>query len=281
MSLAFLMLRNLTVLALTNRTLAGPEVQSSALVPINEIGGGGAVPVIAVFTDAAKADHRQIDGADIIGASVEVTLAIEVACFNRSAAKDGSGGDIFIPETDEGMEMTLDIIQRQAIVELQTGETPWARLWRACRLRVCGMNVIRGAASENSVRFAARRIEIELEVVSDPIPGAPLPPFWSDAFAALTGLGGNYARLVPTLQAVATGDPLPPWKQWRNELGLNDDAMTSIGVGPLEGVSDDDGGLIAVTELAGESATTTITVDADQATITDAADPDHPVPLVE
>lgn len=281
MSLAFLMLRNLTVLALTNRTLAGGEVRSSALEPINEIGADDAVPVIAVFTDAAKADGRKIDVADIIGAATEVTLAIEIACFNRAPAKDGNGAATFIPETDEGMEMTLDIIQRQAIVELQAGETQWARLWRSCRLKVCGLNILRGAASENGVRFAARRIEIELEVVSDPVPGAPLSPFWSDAFAALTSLGGNYARLVPTLTAVAGGDPLPPWKQWRNELGVNDDAMTVIGLGPLDGVAENNGDLIAASELSGEGDAATIAVDADQATITTDADPDHPVQLVE
>lgn len=281
MSLAALVLRNLTVLVLSGKTLAGDDVRSSLLVPINEVGNGDSRLMIAVFTDTAKADGRQIDGHDLIGASSEVTLALEIACFNQAPTKDGKDVEIFIPETDEGLETAIDIIERQALAELQAGESVWAVLWRSCRFKTCSLHAVRGAAIEKSIRFAARRVEIMLELVSDPVPGAPLPQVWTDVLAAFAAAGGNYAKLAATLQAVIGGTALPEWKQWRNELGINDDAAIMVGFGPLDDVTDDSGDLIKATVLSGEGNGAAITVDANGATLTPDADPAHPIDLVE
>lgn len=281
MSLAALVLRHLTVLALSGKTLAGEDVRSSLLVPINEIGDGDARLTIAVFTDTAKADGRQVDGHDLIGASIEVTLALEIACFNQAPTKDGGGVEIFIPETDEGLETAIDIIERQALAEFQAGESVWAVLWRSCRFKTCGLHAVRGAAIEKSIRFAARRVEIALELVSDPVPGAPLPQFWANVLAAFTASGGKYAQLATTLRALIGGETLPDWKQWRNELGINDDSAVSVGFGPLDGITAETGGLTAAAVLSGEGSDATITVDANGAKLTPDTDPAHPIDLVE
>lgn len=276
MSLAALVLRNLTVAALLDATLAGKNVSSSDILPINGIKPSTTVPIIAVFTDHAKADS--IDGNDLIGAQLEQTLAIEIACINAAPDADDSGVDL--PETDEGMEMALDVIQRQAIAILQTSESVMARLWRACAFKLCSISVIRGAAVDSGTRFAARRIEIGVQTVADPYPGQPLPKFWTDVIAAFAAVP-TLTKIATLITDVASGAILPPWKQWRNELGLNDEAMTSIGVGPLDGVVDGAGAVIGAAELSGEGNAATIAVDAEQATITTDANPDQPVPLVE
>src|SRR5262245_22778570 len=130
MSLALFALRALTVKALQGRTLAGNAVGSSAILPIDALAEESATPIIQVFTDTLSADEKDIEGRDLIGANVEITLAIEIACVTRVPTEDGQGQEIVIPQTDEGMEMTIDLIQRQAFLELQASSTTWGKLWR-------------------------------------------------------------------------------------------------------------------------------------------------------
>lgn len=288
MSLAALVFRNLTVAALLGKTVAADNVQSSDVEPVNEIAPGNVLPVVSVFTDAVKVEKSALDGFDLLGANTDVTLAIEIACTGRPARQVGSDGEsvaneqdaLFIPETDEGLEMTLDIIQRQAIAELQAGESDMAALWRRCVMDFKGINVMRGAAVERGVRFAARRIEIVANIIGEPYPGAPLSETWAAIIATMKADAG-LAKVGATVEALAGGVALPPWKQWRNQLGLNDDAMTMIGVGPIAGQVDDGGELIEATELAGEGLGATITVDAEGATKTLDDDPEHPIALFE
>lgn len=277
MSLAALIFRQLTVLALTGKTLAGAEVRSSMLAPLNEMADDSAVPVIAVFTDTSKGD---VQGGDMIGASVAVTLALEIACFRQAPTKDQNEVETFIPETDEGIEMTLDIIQRQAIAELQIGQTNWASLWRECKLKITALNAERGAAIEKGIKFAARRVEIVCELVSDPIPGAELPAFWGKALDALDAEDRTQG-FATLLRAVANGATLPDWKQWQAELGLTDAGMRTTGVAPFAESEADDGSIRPATELAGED------IDRDETirVVSDAATIQHgdgaPTPLKE
>lgn len=288
MSLAALVFRNLAVAALLEKTLAADNVRSSDVAPVNEIAPGSVSPGVTIFTDAAKAEKSAIDGLDLLGANIDVTLAIEIACTARSPQEIGPNGEVaaseedalFIPETDEGLEMTLDIIQRQAIAELQTGEGDTAALWRRCVLDFKGINVMRGAAVEHGVRFAARRIEIVANIIGEPYPGTPLSETWAAIIAAMKA-DAKLAKVGATVEALAGGVVLPPWKQWRNQLGLNDDAMTMIGVGPIAGQVEDDGDLVEATELAGEGLGATIMVDAEGATMRPDDDPDHPIALFE
>lgn len=279
MSLAALVFRNLTVVSLLGKTLSGSNVRSSDVEPVNEIMPGSVLPVISVFTDSVKADQRDIDGYDLLGANTCVTLALEISCWGRPPS--GSDGDDvpFIPETDEGLEMSLDIIQRQAIAELQTGESTMASLWRSCVLKFSGIRVMRGAAVERGVRFAGRRVEIDAEIIGEPYPGQPLPQTWVNIIAAMKA-DDALAQVGETVETLLNGDVLPPWKQWRNELGLRDEVVSAIGVGPLDGV-EDGGALIATTQISAEGDDSTVTVEADASTVTRDDDPDNPVTVIE
>lgn len=231
MSLSQLVLRHLTVLALLNKTLAGLEVKSSLLDP-NITEDSAAVPAIAVFTDSRSTERGDIHGKDIIGGDSTVTLALEIACVAKAPDKDAEGGETFIPQTDEGMEMTLDLIERQAVVELQAGQSVWANLWRTFACEVIGLRAERGAAAEKGIRFAARRLEIQCKPLTDPVPGAPLPPAWEAVFAAFEG-EDTVKKFAPLLRAAATGQPVPDWAQVQQSLGLALDEVTALGIVPM------------------------------------------------
>lgn len=269
MSLAKLVLRQLTVLSLVGKTLAGNDVMSSVLAPLNEVKDTEQRPVVAVFTDSAKADDAHISGRDIIGAQEVVTLALEIGIFTAAPPTDGDGETIVgIPESDEGMEITIDIIQRQAVAELQTGMSVFSDLWRAFVFRVVGTSTERGAGIQNGVRFAARRFEIQCETLSDPIPGQALPSEWERAIAALEG-DMRTATLGALVRTIAVGAPLTSWQQIKGELGLIEAAARMVSIGPLTGGDDDVGELIAATVVAGDDKDRgeTIKVDAAAATI--------------
>lgn len=279
MSLGSLVLRHLTVLALTGKTLAGGEVKSSTLEPINET--QNPVPVIAVFTDFARADDDRIEGNDIIGAQLIVTLAIEFACMTKVPTKDQQGFDLSIPETDEGFEVTIDIMHRQALMELQGGSTPWAKLWRDCRMVTRGITVERGASVEKTVKFAARRVELQMQIVADPVPGKDLTSFWTEALAAFDA-DDRTKQLAVTLRKLAEGDDLPDWRAWQAEIGLTDDGIRAIGVAPFVGAEVESGEGTVSIEIAVEDKSgqqDVMRVDGDGATLTRGAG--EPVELEE
>jgi hypothetical protein len=252
MSLANLVLRNLTVLALIDKTLAGREVRSSLLMPIDEMADAGmTLPVLAIFTDTSKTDAEHIEGRDMIGAMSTVTIGFEMAVFTAPAKTDQNGADIFIPESDEGFETTLDIMQRQIFAELQTGSSALADLWRRFVLRVVGMSVERGAGIDRGVRFAARRAEVRVNVISDPVPGQPLTPDWNDALTALAA-NNRTASMAALVRTVATGGVVPPWRTVQGELGLNDAEANAIAIAPFPDGLADDGGIRPANEVAGE-----------------------------
>lgn len=244
-----MVLRHLTVLALTDQTLAGKEVRSSLLEPLNEI-SAMPVPVIAIFTDIADADRQDVHGLDLIGADITVTLALETACFARPPEKDAAEADLMIPYTDEGLEMTLDILQRQALATLQCGGGSLSELWREVAMRSVGMSAMRGASIEKGTRIAARRLEIKLRPISDPIPGMPLPETWERVFTAFEA-DQRTVNFVPLLRSIAAGEPATDWEQTQRALGLTLGAVRALGIVPLDDQVPEE-----VTQLAGDDADT-------------------------
>lgn len=282
MSLNSLILRNLTVLALIDQTLAGKQVKSSLLVPINEVDrdeDGKVTPVVAVFTDQSRVDSDDVRGLGMIEADATVTVALEIACFVSAPAEKGEGIETFIPQTDEGMEMTLDLIRRQALAVLQGSNSTWAELWRAFAVKVVKMSDVRGASIENGVRFAARRFEMELKPISDPTPNGDLPELWEKVFTAFEA-DDRVSAMVPLLRAAAAGEVLPEWRQVQQQLGLTLAGVRAMGIAPLEGSTTNET-VTSATQLIGENADQAIdiTVSAGGATI--AIDGGDPIELVE
>ena len=236
MSLGNLMVRNLALMALRGRTLAKDEVRASLLMPLNDIKADQVVPVLAIYTDTAKAGAEDIEGRDFIGARATTTLAFEFACFTRAPVDKGvDSADtetvLGIPNTDEGMEMTLDIIQRQIFTVLQASDNSWSELFREFVLRGRGWEAERGASVEVGSKFAARRLEMMVQIIADPIVGRALPPAWDAAIAAFEA-NAPTAVFGSTLRKVAAGDPLPVWRTSQAELGLTRAGLRSIGIDP-------------------------------------------------
>jgi hypothetical protein len=255
-----------------------PSVRRPFYRSIDALAEESATPIVQVFTDALSSDEKDVEGRDLIGANVGITLAIEIACVTRAPAEDGKGQVIVIPQTDEGMEMTIDLVHRQTFVELQAANTTWGKLWRDFVLNVRSLSAERGSSGEKGVRFAARRIEIKLETVSDPVPGAPVSGVWVDilaAFAADPELG----PLVPALRAAAEGEPLADWRRAQAELGLALSGIRAIGISPIFETNEDAVPIASEATWDDADRNEAIAVDSEQATIAEGEG--QPLTLVE
>lgn len=202
MSLYRTALRALTVLALRAetpsgalRTLAGPHVYDSRNDPLDEIARGAPQPIIAVYTDedAAQAGVRR-----------DVSLVIEYAVNVRDRI-DGEEA-VWVPQTDDGLELTLDIVELEIRAALAADASPAAALWQRL-VTDRGEDVSRRAVldPDKAARLAARQLIWKLRLLPDPPAGGPLPPLLADIFALLEA-DPHYGPAVPMLRAIAGRD---------------------------------------------------------------------------
>ena len=188
MSLTRLAMRLAAGRALLNRTLAGVRVFDSAVDPIDQTIAESRQPILVLTTD----EHEVVTtGRDLGSGNHQCDLVIEVAIASRVEvpASDGSGGQITIaiPHTDEGMELTLDLMEHQVVCVLNRDDNDWSRAWMKLVPRVTRRLSRRGASAENGVRFAARQLVLTCDLVDTPTRGSTIEPdtAWGDVLAAM------------------------------------------------------------------------------------------------
>ena len=151
MSLTRLVMRLAAARALRDRTLAGPRVFDSAVDPIDQTIAETRQPLIVLTTDEHELD---VTGRDLSSGPHRCDLVIEIAIASRVEvpASDGDGGQISIaiPHTDEGMELTLDIMEHQVTRALTRDDTSWSRAWMKLVPRVTQRLSRRGASAETA-----------------------------------------------------------------------------------------------------------------------------------
>lgn len=237
MSIARLALRLATVQALSGQTLAGSRVVDSSIDSLEDAVRKEPGPVILVFSDEASGTAT---GRDLLTAGGQTVLAIEIIVAGAVEA-EGGGTTIMVPPTDAGLEITLDLIERQVRRALIAPAPAWAEMWRQLVARIDNVKVVRGAGSRKGVRYAARRIEVHCEPLSDPMPGGPAEYVWADFLALMeadTGEDG-LADLAPLVRVEIEGDTLSDWAQVQAALGLTLSGVRGIGVAPYIATGED------------------------------------------
>jgi len=235
MAIAALALRLATVRALMGRTAVGGRVTDSEIAPIDQrVGGEARAPALVVYTDDAVAEPQ---GRELIGIDWTLDLVVEFVVADQVKHQDAIA--VTIPETDQGLELTLNLIDRQIRRVLAADDTPWARLWRKLVVRIVKIDSQRGAGLKDGVRFAARQLVLKLQPLAEPDFGRPAEGVWAEFLEAL-GAEEDLAELVPLLAAEIQGEALPKWRQIQAQLALTEDGVRGIGVAPpyLEPVED-------------------------------------------
>jgi hypothetical protein len=251
MSLTRLVMRLAAARALRDRTLAGARVFDSAVDPIDQTIAETRQPLLVLTTDEHALD---VTGRDLSSGPHRCDLVIEIAIASRVEvpASDGDGGQISIaiPHTDEGMELTLDIMEHQVTRALTRDDTAWSRAWMKLVPRITQRLSRRGASSENGVRFAARQLVLTCDLVDTPVAGGTIAPnsAWGDVLVLMED-DPILANIASLLRAVIGGAPLADWHRAAETLGIPLEVANQIGIGPVEDLDADPQPLTDITFL--------------------------------
>ncbi len=193
MSLSRFALRVAACEALKGKTLAGDNVRDSAMGALVADDDGNLLiaedtPFISVFTDSSTCttvDDRSLRDTG----QLQVVLETGVTSVMATTDRDTGEKEIIagIPDTDGGMEATLDALTAQIHRTLSDPKNEWAEIWRRLS-RVQKIEVIRTAQDHQGTRLAARQIRVTANVLPDPVYGDPEEPgtLWAAFRAQLT-----------------------------------------------------------------------------------------------
>lgn len=247
MSLNRLVLRLLTVAALRGRTLAGEAVRDSMLTPLDGPAGlDQPVPFLAVYTDDGVSQPR---GRDLSTPGGTINLLIEFGVTAKMRFKLDSGEDDEVltpPPTDDRMELTLDVMERQIKIALADPLNPFAELWRALVSDVRSLATKRGAFADRGGRYAGRMLEIEVVPFADPPYGAPVTGIWNAILAAFEA-DPRLAQHVSLIRSLIVDDePLPAWQVLQAQLGLSSAEAGDMLITPVAGAEEGDIAIVTV-----------------------------------
>lgn len=247
MSLTRLAVRVAAVHALRGMTLAEDRVYDSSLTPLDTAIKEQPLPFLMVTTDMHE---REVTGRDLSHGEDMLDLVIEVAIASRVTVRTGDGEEdqIVIPNTDAGMEITLDLIEAQIASALTWHQTPWAGIFGALVPRIIKRSSRRGASAEDGNKFAARQIVLTCDPLADPITGQPIPAglAWDRFLTAVEG-DEDLAPLAPVLRLHIEGAEVPTWEAIGRALAIPIETVDALGLAPA--VLSDTGDPVVLTEI--------------------------------
>jgi len=266
MSLVSLALRVAVARALVGQTFAEARVYDSAIAPLDGVIAEERRPFIVVCSDQERA---KITGRDVPGPEREIDLVLELAL--ASFVPGEAGVEVLIPHTDEGLEVALDLMVRQSLRALLSGESAWSRVILALVPRIMKLETQRGAGADKGVRFAARQVRLVCDPIADPPFGQPVPNGspWSLWLAAAEADPATIPLRTLVTDAI-TGAALPNWETVRSELGLTREAARGIGIGPVGDLDEEPHA------LTGAMLTGAIQAEANEVTIEEQVPHGHP-----
>ena len=232
-------IRIATVRALRGRTLVGQNVRDSEIGPIEDIAADAPMPIITVYTDDGL---YRVQGRDLftVGGDSRVetgwlSLVIEIALTQRMVIADDGTMDVVQPKTDAAMEANIDFIERQVLAALSDTRNlaAWPEMWRRFATDVGDRQSERGTMSRDGVRFAGRKVVLQVRVPKDPPPGEPIGRLWLD-FLALCTSESDLAPLVPILTDLLDGAPLTDVERVRAAFNFSRNEATAMLLGEPE-----------------------------------------------
>ncbi len=244
MSLVNLLLRLSTVKALSGATWAGDAVRDSEIAPIDTTAAQEKQPFISVYVDEGRSMPK---GCDLLAGSSDIALVLEFGITAQMAIRDEAGNEVTehgMPVTDAGLELTLDVLHRQAFAALMNPDNAWADLWRSIVAKVNSVDVLRGASADGGPRFAGRQVKIQCQTLRDPAVGTTLSGIWPTALS-LIGDDPEISFLAPLINDLVAGD-MPAWKVVQAQRGLSRAEADALNVTPPDGA---EGGVATFSEL--------------------------------
>lgn len=235
MSLLRAVMRATAVGALRDRTWAQDRVANSDMTPIaTAVYGSGTrqpKPYILVYTDRDDITPVMAVAELYNGQTRMLQLTLEIGV--ASAIRDPNGKlTLQIAATDEGMELSCDIIAHQALAALiGDPQSQWGNLFKQMKRKVHRVLSVRGGQSQSGVKFAARRIILVMSTIFDATPGEVLVPQHPiNQFIALAHSNPylNVQDIANVIQPLLTTIDAPSWRKAQAFLGLDTVATQAL-----------------------------------------------------
>lgn len=210
--------------ALLDRTLAEGRVYDSSVSTLDDLLKGDPKPFIVVSDDGGSG---RVEGHQYAAADRKLDIIVELVV--GSAVQVGDGYELRVPATDDGFEMSLELIERQIMRVMQADDNVFAELFRALTPGGKRFVIIRGG--DTTPRYAARQLTLTCETVNDPPFGEPPQEDWArlvEAFADDEIL----APFAPILTSQIIGEPLPDWRKLQAAMGWTRRTQHAVGLGP-------------------------------------------------
>lgn len=196
MSLVRLAHRFATVRALRGATLVGGRVIDSSILSVDVAAKDEPRPFVVVYTDDLLRNQRGLDPARPVDS---LSIVLEIG-GTSTMVNDETWG---IPPTDAGLELTIDLVERQIATVLADEANPWAEIWRRLHSGDPRWKSIRGSTDEG-IRLAGRQITIDVVPIAEPAFGREPTGVWAD-FLALLATDPTAAEIVDDIRAVFVG----------------------------------------------------------------------------
>ncbi|BCM19249.1 hypothetical protein [Mesorhizobium sp. J8] len=259
MSLVNAMLRMLAAQALRGNTIAADGVTDSSIEALSSIMSDRQAPVILVRIDEAKYSGQN-EGLFVTSGTVTFALDLIVASAVAYQTTDGQTvNQIEIAATDAGLEFSLDMLDRQWRRVLSDPTNDFAECFRGLIAAYGPVKAARGVDPEGGRKHAIRMVEIEIEPVCDPAPGAPVPAVIDAALTRLAMVADYQAAVAIMRAELSKGADLTSWQKVQSTLMSTATVPGMLGVAPpdalpglVEAVDFDDVGTVingAETEL--------------------------------
>lgn len=220
--------RLLVIQAIKGQTIAADAVFDSKIEPLEELmKGADQHPVVIVRIDFAE---QPTSGEGWLTRTGTLSLGLDLIVATKVAMSNGSS-EVVIAETDDGLEMSLDILDRQVRLAMSDPTNTWAELFRKLCPTIGSIKDARGIDPESGRKHALRAIEAEIEPIFEPSLGQETPGPITDALNALEAIE-DYAGVVGLLRvSLSEGDALFDWQKVQAALGAIASVPADIGVG--------------------------------------------------
>lgn len=234
MSLVAYALRTTLRQALLGQTAAEDRVFDSLIAAIPSFAGEGVRPLIIVSADDDEGKLR-CRNARLEANERQQTIIVEMAVADAVTIAAGSA-TAEIPHTDEGLELTLDLLRHRVWRVLTDPMNPWSDLFRSFLGEGHRYFTRRGADDTKGALFAARQLVIVCDPMPEPVRGQATTPgtVWGD-FLALMRETDGLSAYADVLAAELTGEPLEAWQILQARLGVEAAAARALGYGALPG----------------------------------------------
>ena len=240
--LARIALRVATIEALKGKTLVGDNVLDSQIGAI-DIAADDSLrtdqekPFIAVYVDGSKIEDR-IDLRSLHkSGSTELTIETGITAAMTETDQETGASTVIgigIPATDPALEFYLDCVGRQITTALSDPHDAWSEIWRSLSSSVLKIERKRTSDAASGTRIAAHQLVITLDLLPDPVFGAPVAStsVWATFFASMEAVEHPFTETLLEL----LGDPagVSETAAIRRRFGLTlDEARALIITPPL------------------------------------------------